>query len=159
MCGSAVPQVSSVTRLFQVRVIIRSYTWCVYVIWLNAPIWALCIVSIARISYCLVTAIITLWRWECYPVVHSARQLVQKGNLDFLVMDYLSEITMSLLVAAQNKNKVNEWANSIRRSEVQSNCPMCGPVTLNQASGRELSSLWSCLLVVVQYIHVCHITS
>ncbi|KAF6036475.1 hypothetical protein EB796_005215 [Bugula neritina] len=34
----------------------------------------------------------------------SARQLVEKGKLDFLVMDYLSEITMSLLVAAQKKN-------------------------------------------------------
>ena len=35
-----------------------------------------------------------------------ARQLVEKGKIDFLVMDYLSEITMSLLVAAQKKNPV-----------------------------------------------------
>ena len=38
----------------------------------------------------------------------SARQLVEKGKLDYLVMDYLSEITMSLLVAAQNKNPVSD---------------------------------------------------
>jgi len=33
-----------------------------------------------------------------------AAQLVHKGKLDFLVLDYLSEVTMSLLVAAQQKN-------------------------------------------------------
>lgn len=33
----------------------------------------------------------------------SAPQLIHKGNLDFLVFDYLSEITMSLLSAAKQK--------------------------------------------------------
>ena len=37
----------------------------------------------------------------------SATQLVQQGELDFLVADYLAEITMSLLVAARRKNKVS----------------------------------------------------
>ena len=31
-------------------------------------------------------------------------QLVYGGNIQYLVSDYLSEITMSLLVAARNKN-------------------------------------------------------
>ncbi|GAB1604626.1 uncharacterized protein LOC115222636 isoform X1 [Argonauta hians] len=34
----------------------------------------------------------------------SAPQLIHHGNLDFLVFDYLSEITMSLLTAAKQKN-------------------------------------------------------
>lgn len=34
----------------------------------------------------------------------AATQLVDKGNIDFLVFDYLSEITMSLLTAAKRKN-------------------------------------------------------
>ncbi|XP_064404815.1 uncharacterized protein LOC135350047 [Halichondria panicea] len=34
----------------------------------------------------------------------SAPQLVQNGNIDYLVSDYLSEITMSLLAAAKRKN-------------------------------------------------------
>jgi hypothetical protein len=34
----------------------------------------------------------------------TASQLIRKGSLDYLVLDYLSEVTMSLLVAAQQKN-------------------------------------------------------
>nr|XP_039252105.1 uncharacterized protein LOC120329525 [Styela clava] len=34
----------------------------------------------------------------------ASRQLVQKGKIDYLVFDYLSEITMSLLTAAKRKN-------------------------------------------------------
>ena len=34
----------------------------------------------------------------------SVRQLVEGGNLDYLILDYLSEITMSLLTAAKAKN-------------------------------------------------------
>ncbi|CAD5113575.1 DgyrCDS2738 [Dimorphilus gyrociliatus] len=34
----------------------------------------------------------------------SARQLVQKGQINYLVFDYLSEITMSLLTAAKKKD-------------------------------------------------------
>lgn len=39
-------------------------------------------------------------------VSSSAPQLVHHGDLDFLVADYLSEITMSLLVAARRKAPV-----------------------------------------------------
>ena len=41
----------------------------------------------------------------------SAPQLIHKGSLDFLVFDYLSEITMSLLSAAKQKNPVSyfQW--------------------------------------------------
>ena len=37
----------------------------------------------------------------------SAPQLVHGGNIDFLVFDYLSEITMSLLALAQRKMPVS----------------------------------------------------
>ena len=36
-------------------------------------------------------------------------QLVNHGKLDFLVLDYLSEITMSLLVGAKAKSKELGW--------------------------------------------------
>lgn len=36
-----------------------------------------------------------------------APQLIHNGKLDFLVFDYLSEITMSLLTAAKLKNPVS----------------------------------------------------
>ena len=39
----------------------------------------------------------------------SASQLVRHGGLDFLVADYLSEITMSLLTAAKRKKPVNYY--------------------------------------------------
>lgn len=37
----------------------------------------------------------------------AAPQLVHKGDIDYLVADYLSEITMSLLTAAKRKNPVS----------------------------------------------------
>jgi hypothetical protein len=39
----------------------------------------------------------------------AVAQLVNQGKLDFLVLDYLSEVTMSLLVAAQSKNPDLGW--------------------------------------------------
>ena len=39
-------------------------------------------------------------------LVYAARQLVQHGKLDYLIADYLSEITMSLLAAVKAKRPV-----------------------------------------------------
>jgi len=39
-------------------------------------------------------------------VVAIAPQLIRHGNIDYLALDYLSEITMSLLTAAKQKNPV-----------------------------------------------------
>ena len=36
-------------------------------------------------------------------LLHIAHQLIRHGRLDFLMFDYLSEITMSLLTAARAK--------------------------------------------------------
>lgn len=36
-------------------------------------------------------------------------QLVKHGKIDYLVLDYLSEVTMSLLVAAKQKNGELGW--------------------------------------------------
>ena len=44
-------------------------------------------------------------------VVAVAPQLVRYGNIDYLAMDYLSEITMSLLTAAKQKNPVEFTGN------------------------------------------------
>ena len=43
----------------------------------------------------------------CSTLPYTAPQLVHHGNLDFLVADYLSEITMSLLTAAKQKSPVS----------------------------------------------------
>lgn len=51
-------------------------------------------------------------RCDHLPDLVLARQLVEKGRLDFLVMDYLSEITMSLLVGAKAKNPVSHTTSS-----------------------------------------------
>ena len=39
-----------------------------------------------------------------YLLFFAASQLIYNGNVDFIVFDYLSEITMSLLTAAKAKN-------------------------------------------------------
>ena len=43
----------------------------------------------------------------------SAPQLVRGGKLDYLMFDYLSEITMSLLTAAKHKSPVSHFFISI----------------------------------------------
>ena len=45
------------------------------------------------------------------PIV--AAQLVKHGQLDYLVSDYLSEITMSLLTAAKSKRPVSVWSCTV----------------------------------------------
>ena len=51
---------------------------------------------------------IYMWKEEnlLKSFLSSAPQLVHHGNLDFLVSDYLSEITMSLLTAVKHKQPV-----------------------------------------------------
>lgn len=51
--------------------------------------------------------------FECHIL---AVQLVRGGNLDYLMLDYLSEITMSLLVAAQRKNPDLGWCPDFAQS-------------------------------------------
>ena len=42
-----------------------------------------------------------------------APQLVQHGNIDYLVFDYLSEITMSLLARMKEKNPVSTFSQGM----------------------------------------------
>ena len=44
--------------------------------------------------------------YNVYTIM-AAPQLVQSGNIDYLVADYLSEITMSLLTSAKHKSPVS----------------------------------------------------
>ena len=45
---------------------------------------------------------------HAYTII-AAPQLVQSGNIDYLVADYLSEITMSLLTSAKHKSPVSMY--------------------------------------------------
>ena len=44
-----------------------------------------------------------------FNVIPAAPQLVEAGDIDYLVADYLSEITMSLLANAKQKSPVSEF--------------------------------------------------
>ena len=43
-----------------------------------------------------------------YNTIPAAPQLVEAGDIDYLVADYLSEITMSLLANAKQKSPVSQ---------------------------------------------------
>lgn len=49
---------------------------------------------------------------SCSARVFPVPQLIYGGDVDFLVFDYLSEITMSLLTASRTKSPVSQggWA-------------------------------------------------
>ena len=44
-----------------------------------------------------------------FHLIPAAPQLVEAGDIDYLVADYLSEITMSLLANAKQKSPVSEF--------------------------------------------------
>lgn len=50
--------------------------------------------------------------------IHGARQLVEKGNVDYLVGDYLAEVTMALLARARAKSPeagfIPDWIESVK---------------------------------------------
>ena len=50
--------------------------------------------------------------------VPIAPQLVRHGNIDYLALDYLSEITMSLLTAVKQKNPVELTIDNLAISRV-----------------------------------------
>ena len=50
--------------------------------------------------------------------IHGARQLVEKADIDYLVGDYLAEVTMALLARARAKSPdagfITDWIDSVR---------------------------------------------
>jgi len=49
---------------------------------------------------------------SCLMFLLAAPQLIYGTKIDYLVFDYLSEITMSLLIAAKHKQKVSICSNT-----------------------------------------------
>lgn len=68
----------------------------------------------------------------------SARQLVDKGNIDYLVFDYLAEVTMAILARAKSKNENLGYAVdfvSVAMKDVLADCAKKGIRVVANAGG------------------------
>ena len=54
----------------------------------------------------------------CGDPTHGARQLVERGNLDYLVGDFLAEVTMAILARMRAKSPeggfIPDWLAAVR---------------------------------------------
>jgi len=68
----------------------------------------------------------------------SARQLVDKGNIDYLVFDYLAEITMAILAKAKSRNEKAGFAVdfvTVAMKDVLADCAKKGIKVVANAGG------------------------
>ncbi|MCP4323607.1 MAG: DUF1446 domain-containing protein [Alteromonadales bacterium] len=78
----------------------------------------------------------------------SARQLVDKGDIDYLVFDYLAEVTMALLARAKAKNENLGFAVdfvSVAMNDVLADCAKKGIKVIANAGGVNVPACISAL--------------
>lgn len=87
----------------------------------------------------------------------SARQLVEKGNIDYLVFDYLAEVTMAILSRAKAKNENMGYALdfvAVAMKDVLADCSRKGIKVVANAGGVNVPACISALQQLCQELDI-----